>query len=199
MTNSSPSGGNTDEAARSQAEVVLLQNILDTEQSAPWLAPEAAEEYTAQLETAGQMLEVSDEEAARGWQKLSATLSQMWGDATSQTSLLTQLQAKFAERVPSDLLAIISEKAQQVAQSGQPMARQLITCVQDSFTTLAEADLQVIARPMAYAMRGSSADELVDMIIQSVRQDDWQSLSPIEQARLGLAAARYAITHTEKT
>ena len=54
-----------------------------------------------------------------------------------------------------------------------------------------------MARPMAFAMRGSSADEFVEATIQSVRQDDWDALSPIEQARLSLAAARYAISQTE--
>jgi len=196
MANSSPSGGNTDDTALSQVEAELLQNVLDPEQSAPWLATNAAEEYTTQLETAGQTLEISDEEATQGWQKLSATLGQLWGDTASQT-LLAQLQAKFAERLPSTLLMAISEKAQQVAQSGQPMAKQLITCVRDSFTNLAEADLQVMARPMAFAMRGSSTDEFIDVTLRSVREDDWAALSPIEQAKLSLAAARYAIAHVE--
>ncbi|MEL6937874.1 MAG: hypothetical protein AAFO84_01630 [Cyanobacteria bacterium J06598_1] len=199
MTNSSPSGGsNLDNPALLATQAELLQRVLDPEQSAPWLAAEAAEEYATQLDAAGQALEISDEEAAAGWESLSAQLSQVWGDVTSKAGVLAQLQAKFAGRLPSDFLAAIGEKAQQVAKSGQPMVNQLISCVQDGFSNMAEADLQVMARPMAFAMRGKSADEFIEATIQSVRKDDWEALSPIEQARLSLAAARYAISQTDK-
>lgn len=202
MANPSPSSSadsDTTAAALSAAQAELLQSVLDPEQSVPWLANEAAGEYALQIEAAGQALEISDEEASEGWQGLSAQLSQVWGDATAgaEVSVLALLQEKFAGRLPSDLLSMISEKAQQVAKSGQPMVKQLITCVQDGLDNMAEADLQVMARPMAFAMRGSSADEFVDVTIQSIRKDDWASLSPIEQARLSLAAARYAISQTE--
>ncbi len=197
MANSLPSGGSADDATLSQTKAELLQNVLDLEQSAPWLSLDAAEEYTAQLEAAGQSLDISEEEAAQSWQKLSTTLNQLWGDTASQTNLLTQLQAKFADRLPIELLTTIGEKAQQVAHSSQPMAKQLITCVRDSFTNLAEADLQVMARPMAFAMRGSSADEFIDVTLRSVRKGGWSTLSPIEQAKLSLAAARYAIAHAK--
>ena len=202
MTNSSPSSpseGNTNDAALDVAQAELLQNILDTEHSAPWLASESASEYTLQVEAAGQALEFSDEDAQKGWEGLSGQLHKIWANAQTsvETSVLASLQEKFAGRLPSDLLSLISEKAQQVAKSGQPMVKQLITCVQDGLDNMAEADLQVMARPMAFAMRGSSADEFVEATIQSVRQDDWDALSPIEQARLSLAAARYAISQTE--
>ncbi|MEM9946800.1 MAG: hypothetical protein AAF810_12135 [Cyanobacteria bacterium P01_D01_bin.36] len=205
---SSPSGDDTrdlplDDAQLNTTKAEMLQSILDAEQSAPWLAGEAAGEYTAQIDAAGQALEISDEEAEKGWQGLSAQLNQIWTGAQVgvqsdvQTSVLALLQEKFAARLPSDLLGMISERAQQVAKSGQPMVKQLITCVQDGLDNIGEADLQVMARPMAFAMRGSSADEFVEATIKSVRQDDWAALSPVEQARLSLAAARYAISQTE--
>ncbi|MGD1898749.1 MAG: hypothetical protein ACFB16_17560 [Phormidesmis sp.] len=196
MTNSSPSGGsNMDNPALSATQAELLQRVLDPEQSAPWLSADVADEYAKQVNTAGQALEISDEESAQGWEGLSITLAQIWGS----TTLLSQLQAKFAGRLPSDFLMAIGEKAQQVAKGGQPMVNQLIACVQDGFENMATADLQVMARPMAFAMRGSSADEFVDATIQSVRKADWDALSPIEQARLSLAAARYAISQTDGT
>ncbi|MEO0645331.1 MAG: hypothetical protein AAFZ17_04100 [Cyanobacteria bacterium J06650_10] len=193
MENSSPSSGSPGNSALSAAQAELLQSVLDPEQSAPWTATEAADEYTENIEAAGLALEFSDDEAAQGWEGLSATLNQIWGN----TTLLAQLQEKFASRLPSDLLTAIGEKAQQVAKSGEPMVNQLITCVQDGFENMATADLQVMARPMAFAMRGSNADEFVDATIQSVRKDDWEALSPIEQARLSLAAARYAISQVK--
>ena len=198
MENSSPSSGQLSDNRASSPEIStaqaeLLQNVLDTEQSAPWLATEVADEYASEVEAAGSVLEFSDDEVAKGWEGLSATLNQIWGE----TTLLAQLQAKFSNRLPSDFLAMIGEKAQQVAKSGQPMVDQLISCVQDGFENMATADLQVMARPMAFAMRGSSADEFVDATVQSVRKDDWEALSPVEQARLSLAAARYAISQVE--
>jgi len=202
MANSSSSSASSDvnDAALNKAQAELLQSVLDPEQSAPWLANEAASQYAMQIAAAGQALEISDDEAAKGWEGLSAQLNQLWAggeSASAETSVLALLQEKFAERLPSDLLSMISEKAQQVAKSGQPMVKQLIVCVQDGLDNMAEADLQVMARPMAFAMRGNSADEFVEATIQSIRQDDWAALSPIEQARLSLAAARYAISQTE--
>ncbi|MEO0770553.1 MAG: hypothetical protein AAFY72_14190 [Cyanobacteria bacterium J06649_4] len=201
MVNSSSFNGDGDmdtskEVSAIQAE--LLQAVLDTEQSAPWLATETAEEYGSRAEAAGAALEISDDEAASGWQALSQQLNQLWGEtAEENVSVLSRLQQKFAGRLPSDLLAMIGEKAQQVSKSGQPMVEQLVSCVQDGFTNLATTDLQVMARPMAFAMRGNSADELIEATIQSVRKADWKALSPIEQARLSLAAARYAISRVE--
>ena len=92
---------------------------------------------------------------------------------------------------------MIAEKAQQMARSSEPMVRQMIGCVQDGLNSVAEADLQVMARPMAFAMRGSSADEFVEATIKSVRQAEWEDLSPIEQSKLSLAAARYAIAQAD--
>ncbi len=199
MTNSSPASDGTKDLSLSETQAELLQRILDPEPSAPWLASEAAGEYAMQIDAAGQALEISDEEAKKGWEGLSTQLNQIWAGASSsaKTSVLAALQEKFAGRLPSDYLSLISEKAQQVAQSGQPMVKQLISCVQDGLDNIAEADLQVMARPMAFAMRGSSADEFVEVTIQSIRQGEWESLSPIEQARLSLAAARYAISQAD--
>ncbi|MEL6900263.1 MAG: hypothetical protein AAFP07_04870 [Cyanobacteria bacterium J06606_4] len=202
MANSSPLNGDMDTSDElSATQAALLQAVLDTEQSAPWLA-EGAAEYETRLESAGAALEISEEEAAAGWQGLSAQLSQIWTEATSgvvaeNAGVLAQLQQRFGERLPGHLLTVIADKAQQAARGAEPMVAQMISCVQDEFAQLAVADLQVMARPMAFAMRGNSADELVEATIQSIRVGEWETLSPIEQARLSLAAARYAIAQTE--
>ena len=158
---------------------------------------------TQRFVEAGDVLEFSDEEAAAGWQGLSAQLNQIWqsqeaGQSVSQSiGVVALLEQKFAGRLPSDLLATIAQKAQQAIKSGQPMVDQLIACVQENLSNLAEADLQVMARPMAFAMRGTSADEFVEATIASTRQAEWEALSAIEQARLSLAAARYAISQAD--
>lgn len=192
----------------SSAQAELLQTVLESEPY-PWLPSGQASEKAGDadpLEAAGQALEMSDEEAVAGWQGLSAQLNQMWGasQTASQTaseavSLSAVLQEKFANRLPSAMIALIGGKAQQFARSGEPMVAQMIGCVKDGLANIAEADLQVMARPMAMAMRGNSSDEFVEATIQSIRVAEWETLSPIEQAKLSLAAARYAIAQTEES
>lgn len=194
MTDISSSTDDIENLKPSASGSELLQAILDPEQSPPWIRAKTAAEYEEQISAAGAALEISDTEAARGWQILSAQLDDLW--SISEDSLLARLQQRFAERLPAEMLAMIAQKAQQMVRSGEPMAKQMIGCVKDSLSGVAEADLQVMARPMALAMRGSSSDEFVEATIQSVRQGDWESLSPVEQTKLSLAVARYAIAQT---
>ncbi len=191
MTRTSSFTDDMDNLEPSPTGSKLLQTILDPEKSSPWISAETAPDYEEQILAAGTVLEVSQVEAAQGWQALSAQLDTLW--SVSEDSLLVRLQQKFAERVPADMLAMIAEKAQQMIRSSEPMAKQMIGCVRDKLGTVAEADLQVMARPMALAMRGSGTDEFIEATIKSVRRADWETLSPIEQGKLSLAAARYAI------
>lgn len=200
MVNPSTPTGDQNEAALKPAlcaaQAELLQAVLETE-AYPWLANETAKNYGDEAEAAGQTLEISDDEVAKGWQALSTQLNGMWGD----TGIVAQLKQKFANRLPAEMMAQIGERAQQIVSSGeatgQTVLEQMLACVQDVLSYVAEDDLRVIGRPMATAMRGSSADELLEVTIKSVRAAEWEELSPIEQARLGLAAARYAIAQAE--
>ena len=198
MVNPSPTNSNQDSAKLSETQAELLQSVL-TEQSYPWSPAQAANGYEEELETAGQTLEISDEEAAAGWQGLSAQLDQIW--AGSDVDVLALLKQKFAARMPESVLVAIGDRAKQTTQSlsenAQPMVAQMIDCVKDTVSAIGEADLQVMARPMAFAMRSSGAEKLVDATAASVRTADWESLSPLEQAKLSLAAARYAIAQLE--
>lgn len=178
-------------SSNSKSGSELLKSVLDPEQSSPWIVADTAAEYEDRALAAGSVLEISETEAAQGWQVLSTQLDDLWN--ISADSLLAQLQQKFAERLPAEMLAMIATKAQQMARSSEPMVKQMIGCVQAGLSSVAEADLQVMARPMALAMRGSSSDEFVEATIKSVRSADWEALSAIEQAKLSLAAARYAI------
>ena len=54
-------------------------------------------------------------------------------------------------------------------------------------------DLEVMARPLAYSMRGDKNDEL-ENILATIEPVDWYNLSEVEQARLSLAIALYAIS-----
>lgn len=191
MVNHSSSSSDQDRAI-STAQAELLQTVLDAD-CYPWLSAEMAADYAACVEAAGQALEISEAEAVQGWQGLSQQLTQVWGDGA-----IAQLQQKFVGRLSPAMIAHIGEKAQQVVRSGQPMMSQMIACVRDQLTHVAESDLQVMARPMALAMRGNSAEEFVEATIRSVRSAEWDTLTPPEQARLSLAAARYAIARIAK-
>jgi hypothetical protein len=108
------------------------------------------------------------------------TLDQLW-----DRSLQTLLVRKFAT-VPQSILASIAQQAGSLAKTAASQADQLIQCVQQSLPQWDLDDLQVMARPMAYAMRGQ--DPKGEAIAK-----DWASLSEVDRAKLLLEIAQYAI------
>ena len=198
MVNSSSANSHQNNPDLSATQAELLQSVL-SEECYPWTPAEVAAGYEEDLDAAGQLLEISDEEALVGWQGLSAQLNRVW--ASADVDVLAQLRQKFAARLPESVLVSIGDRALQLAQGvsqeAKPMVARMIDCVKGTAIAVGEADLQVIARPMAFAMRSSGAEEWVDAAVNSVRLADWEKLSPLEQARLSLAAARYAIAQVE--
>ncbi len=72
------------------------------------------------------------------------------------------------------------------------LADQMVECVLDILPQWAEEDLQVLARPLAYAMRDANPSG-VELVMATRRP--WAGLlSEIERARVSLAVARYAIS-----
>lgn len=120
-----------------------------------------------------------------------AQVNQLW----SATGLQETLIQRFATRVPQQFLTAIATRAQQVLSSSASLADQLVQCVQDVLPNLADDDLYVLARPLAYAMRGNDAP--IESTLERVRSVEWNALSEVEQARLSLAIARYAIAELE--
>ena len=189
MVNHNDSSSKQPLSAENNAQQEMLQAILTPQQPYPW-APAEATDYFHQATAAGDELALSDEEARSGWQTLSAQLDTLWGGSSSIQEALAQ---RFARRLSQDVIEQITAKATQVVNTGRPLAEQLITCVRDTLTGWDEADLQVMARPLAHAMRGQ--EEILDATINSVRDIEWADLSPMEQARISLAAARWAVDH----
>ena len=198
MVNSSPANSNRDNSNLSKTQAELLQSVL-SEEVYPWSPAEAAKHYEDELEEAGQALEVSDDEAVAGWKRLSTQLGEVWDD--SNVDVLARLKQKFAARLPESVLATISDRAcqsvQELSKAARPITAQMIDCVKGTVGKIGEADLQVMARPMAFAMRSNGVNESIDATVTSVRQAAWEKLSPLEQAKLSLAAARYAIAQFE--
>lgn len=155
--------------------------------SYPWNPSDpSAESFLLELEQEFLLDTWDDSEVAQRSQSFFSHLDSLW----STTDLQTTLAQKFA-LVPHVLLAAIARQAQKVVETSNSLADQLIECVQDVLPTWAEDDLQVLARPFAYAMRGESA--VVDATVNSIEAIPWADLSETEQARMSLAIARYAI------
>ena len=177
--------------AQQQAQLDLLHSVLASAPSLPWdpCSP-ATTQYLDQLEQdLGDDLEIASQ-----WTQVSALAEALW--AVPETSLLTTLTQKFGTRMPQQLLVQLATQVQEAANSGQALIDQLVTATQAVVTEFAADDLQVMARPMALAMR-SGADDTVDSVVQSIRAVDWAELSELEQARLSLAIARYALAELD--
>ena len=192
---------------QAQAELELLQLILnDSDTPYPWNPTDPnSSAYFEQLE---------QEVVAAGWltdelvpytQALSSQIDQLWTTLAAPVPAPTaarlfnlDLFQQFANRMPQNLLEAIVRRAQQAVAAQGILADQLVMCVQEILPEWGEDDLHVLARPFAYAMRSGAETELLDGALQSVRCEEWSELSSIEQARLSLAIARYAIAQLPK-
>ena len=126
-------------------------------------------------------------------------MDQLWAP-----DLVAVLSQKFVT-VPQEMLSFIALRAsqlvktsvQQVEQASdlagglaRDLADQLIACTQSILPQWAEDDLRVFARPLVYAMRG-------DIPKADVPEKDWASMTEIEQAKLTLAIAKYAMAQAQ--
>ena len=167
----------------------------------PWnpALPEA-EAYFEALEQEVIRAGWSREELAEQGQLLANSLSQIWATPEASVAPVEPLNSysavlrQFATQVPPQILEKITQMAKQVVATNLTLADQLVQCVQACLPNWGEEDLQVLARPFAYAMRGAETDLLESA--RSVRAAAWTELSGIEQARLSLAIARYMIAQT---
>jgi hypothetical protein len=122
-----------------------------------------------------------------------ACIDQLWAATTVQETLAQ----RFANRVPQALLTTITQQAQKLAAQSLSLADQLVLCVQELLPNLAQDDLEVLARPLAYALRNGQTQSAVESTLAKVRLVEWEQLSDMEQARLTLAIARCALAELE--
>lgn len=188
-------------AFQAHAELELLELILHDDSPYPWNPSElAADAYFTQLEQELVAAGWTTEAYASHGQALAATLEHAWATVepaiaaapSAASTLNADLFQQFAAQVPQAFLDSIVQKARQLISTNLSMADQLVACVKDAMPNWGEEDLLVMARPFAYAMRGSETD-MLEAALRSVRCAAWTELSGIEQARLSLAIARYAI------
>lgn len=102
-------------------------------------------------------------------------------------TLEQSLSERFANFIPEAWLMAIASRAQQVVSINLSLADQLVMCVKPLLPSWSEEDLLVLARPLAYAMRGTSAPV----------RGDWTELSQMEQVRLSLAVAHSALVQLQ--
>lgn len=187
-----------------QPELELLQLVLQEPIAYPWNPTDAdTEEYFTALEQEVLNAGWSIEELTEQGQVLASCLDQAWAslqpasdtvvDSLVSRMLSAGLFQQFASQVPQQIFKGIVERARQVMASSTSLSDQLVECAQVCLPTWATEDLQVLARPFAYAMR-SGETEMLEVALRSVRSAAWTELSGVEQARLSLAIARYAIS-----
>ncbi|WP_413161369.1 hypothetical protein ACL6C3_22725 [Capilliphycus salinus ALCB114379] len=190
---------NSSSSLKIQAELDLLDALLEEEQPIAWYP--SAWESEADLKELDEQLALcdclTDEDVHQRLQSLLTQVEDLWSVTTLQKSLVE----KFAEFVPQDLLQRLAKRAiglsEKIRDYHYSLAEQLVHCTQEILPHWQEEDLQVLARPFAYAMRGGESEPL-DTTLNQTPTKPWNQLSEIEQARMGLAIARYALSELEQ-
>lgn len=172
-------------------ELEMLHAVLLDELAYPWNpAHSTAAAYLDNREVAFEPGDLPEDIFTSQWSHLSQQAERLWsGRLASLASSLTQ---QFGSRVPSQVLTQLATAAETASENSQALIDQLVICVQDVLGGWDADDLRVMARPLAMAMRDGQG-EILDLTLRSIRQTDWENLSEIEQARLSLAIARYAL------
>lgn len=195
------------ENLQAQAAQELVQMLWQEDEAIyPWnpFAPES-EAYLVELEQEFGLEDWSVAEIKTRSHSFFTQIDQLWPQkvpAATLQRLQASLCRRFAERVPPAWLEAIATKATEMMRGtgrlspSLSLMDQMVQCVDQLLPNWAEEDLQVLARPLAYAMRGAEA-EAVDLTLGAVRAIDWVELSQMEQARLTLAIARYALAELE--
>lgn len=174
-------------------ELELMHSVLEEQATTyPWNPYDpAAKAYLDQLEDSFADDDLSEDVFNSQWHQVAQVAQQIW-DAPA-ASLLTVLTQKFGSRMPANLLEQLATNAQTAAQSGRALIDQLVATAQAVLEDWEADDLQVMARPLALAMRSGGQGEVLETTLHSIRETDWNQLTEVEKARLSLAIARYAL------
>ncbi len=206
-------------------ELELLDSLVIDEIAYPWNpADPDSELYFQASEQDCRLEELTDEVLAartpiwvaqleKIWQGVSTGNHQEHGGEHSQKrsqkqSAIAQVKeaiyAKFADFVPVTWLEAIAARVVEVTQTGCPklnqmsLGEQLVQCVHHLLPDWTKEDLQVLARPYAFAMRGNQGESTRESTLVGADGLDsasrpWQELSDIERARVSFAIARLAL------
>ena len=180
MTNQSIPPLDSEESLQSLHEE-LLDLLLDTEEVYPWDTTSLeAEDYFSEIEAEFSLMDALDEaEITAQADLLFSNIDCCWSSVDS-LNISASLLKKFGQLVPLTWLETITTQAQLLATENVSQLTQLVECVRPLWTNWTEDDLQVFARPLAYAMRGET----------DIKPDSWQELSEIEQIRFSMFIAQ---------
>lgn len=191
----------------SQFDLELLSALLEPEDATyPWNpADEGSESYFRELEEQFAQ-DLTDEELTTHSQAFYGKLDTLWSEISeslhykgnttnlSLANLQETLHSAFAASVPQSWLNVIAQKASEMFDTRRSIGEQLVECVQAMLPSWGTEDLYVLARPFAYAMRGSEPQNAASTTISDINNREWTALSQIEQAKVSLAIAHYAFT-----
>lgn len=186
-----------DTPAELQAELDLLEAIVSGDDRLyPWnpsdsptsdptarSEPPFTADLAADLDFKIDDLDLGDREAAFFQQLDTCTLA---------AQLTAQLGDRFGSRVPADILQTIARRGTQLVDRSGSFAERLVNCATAVLPNWSSDDLQVLARPLAYAMRGEAPEA-------RVRRAPWTELSALERARLSLAIAHCTLSMLESS
>ncbi|TVQ57395.1 MAG: hypothetical protein EA366_08685 [Spirulina sp. DLM2.Bin59] len=167
-------------ARQSQTEGELLDQLTTTEELYPW-NPARADDYFVAVEAAVEEFDLPAEE----WESRAENFFKQLDGCWAPRGVEQALQRRFAQTIPAAWLQEIANQAQKLATSSLSPVEQLVACVRPLLKDWTLEDLNLFARPLVYAMRSDMA-----AIPSSA---DWQSLTPVEQARYTLQVAQYAL------
>ena len=179
----------------------LIESIFSDEPNYVWNpADPATEDYLTSLEENFSLLDATDsEEITTRAENLFSHLNQCW-EFTTASVVKKSLLEQFGNFVPSSWLEDIVNQAQEIVSTNLSSMDKLVQCVQPLLLNwegrFTEEDLFTFARPLAYAMRSGAnpANESANF----VRQAPWDKLSPVEQAKLSMAIAQYALVQLQE-
>lgn len=193
-------------ASPTPVELEFLELLLEPEDAAyPWNpADDQAQAYFDELEQNFGMQDLLDEELHARAESFYEKLDNLWSEVTHCLyykcntesgifhSLCETLHNTFAAKIPTDWLNAIAQMATEVVVIEESIGEQLIQCVQAVLPDWNKDDLAVFARPYIYAMRSGEPRNLTS-IMNKVENRDWLTLSEIEQAKVSVAIAYYAL------
>lgn len=195
--NNQPSRSQFSANNSTQVELDLLNSIVLDDIAYPW-NPEAAESDT--------YFDALEEELPLSDLLTDLEMTSACKQFYSQTNVLfsaidiqNSLSEKFSGLAPKNLLNKLGKIAvnvvDQVNSLGSilSLSDQLVHCVSEVLPGWDLEDLEVMARPLAHSMRGSHNDA-VENTLATIQSTSWYDLSEVEQARLSLAIALYAIS-----
>lgn len=178
----------------SSAELEILSLLIEPgDEIYPWDTTMATEAYFIEAEQQLASDNLLEQEIIALAPDFLNRLDGLWQantPAQSSLDLQAKLSAQFAGQVPQDWLDAIARQASRVINSQKSLGAQLVQCVQELVPNCLEEDLQVLARPYAYAMRSNPSIATTQL---EITPEQWANLSEIQQAKLSLAIARYAL------